>query len=129
MAPICTFILLLVAVMMNNFGIKILDMNRQANEDTTDPYFKYYMKEVGSYPLSSTLKDLFGGLVLVEDYWVDVDEDSIKDDNELKDMVFFAIPSMVQIAAFDITGTGTSPNISPEFYGCRSPLINREFNL
>jgi hypothetical protein len=33
MAPICTFILLLVAVMMNNFGIKLIDMNRQANED------------------------------------------------------------------------------------------------
>ena len=45
MAPICTFILLLVAVMMNNFGIKILDMNRLANEDTTDPYSRYNMLE------------------------------------------------------------------------------------
>jgi hypothetical protein len=45
MAPICTFILLLSAGMMNNFGIKILDMNRQANEDPNEPYSRYNMLE------------------------------------------------------------------------------------
>jgi hypothetical protein len=117
MATICTFILLLVAAMMNNYGIKILDMNRQANEDTTDPYSKYYMKEVWSYPLNSPLRSQLGGLVLVQDYWVDVDEDSIKDDNELKDMVFFAIPRLFKIVALDLSGTRTSPNIIPQYYG------------
>jgi hypothetical protein len=45
MAPICTFILLLSAGMMKNFGIKILDMNRQANEDPNEPYSRYNMLE------------------------------------------------------------------------------------
>jgi hypothetical protein len=113
----CTFFLVLAVVLVNNYGIKILDMNRMANEDPNAPYSKYNMKEVGSYQLTSTLRDLLSGLVLVEDYWVDVDEDSIRDENELKDMVFFAIPRLFKIVALDITGKETSPNIAPKFYG------------
>ncbi|MFC2146848.1 hypothetical protein ACFLRT_05745, partial [Acidobacteriota bacterium] len=127
----------LAVVLVNSYGIKILDMNRQANEDPTAPYSKYTMLEVGSYQLPLTLESQLGGLVLVEDYWVDVDKDGRRDEqedndeeedirsmeknisakDELKDMVFFAIPRMFKIVALDITGTGTSPNIYPDIYG------------
>jgi len=119
----------LAVVLVNDYGIKILDMNRRDNEDPTAPYSKYTMLEVGSYQLPPTLQSQLGGLVLEEDYWVDLDrdglrgeeedndEDEISGEDEERDMVFFAIPRKFKILVLDITGTGTSPNIYPSFYG------------
>ncbi|MHC4397532.1 MAG: Ig-like domain-containing protein, partial [Planctomycetota bacterium] len=53
----------LAVVLVNNYGIKILDMNRQANEDPNSPYTKYSMLEVGTYQLDVTLQNQLGGLV------------------------------------------------------------------
>jgi RHS repeat-associated protein len=119
----------LAVVLVNNYGIRILDMNRQDNEDPIDPYSKYNMLEVGSFQLPTSMRDMLAGLELVEDYWVDIDQDGIRgeeenidedevsEEDEKRDLVFFAIPKIYKIVVLDITGTAASPDIYPESYG------------
>ncbi len=118
-------------ILVDYYGLKLLEINRSESEnpDTTDPYARYSMLEVGNYQVPD--RKHLQGLVLAENYWVDIDRDKRKDaeenndeeqDNDIigrnitkedeeRDMVFFAVPSLQKIVILDVTEP--SKNMTP----------------